>query len=147
VFRYFYDRQIPYCKLYDMQMWAGNSLRVSTPLHAESAKRFDIIKGTTPDFYRRVTAVFPEMRAHERYFKELDRAALQARYGQSYEGVRAWIDDNLQEEAQHAAATARLDSVLVRARRDPDLYPPRYLLTTFMAGGFKREILPQKRKG
>jgi predicted phosphoadenosine phosphosulfate sulfurtransferase len=49
VFRFFYDRKIKYCSLYDLQMWAGNSLRVSTPLHAESAKRFDRIKATVPD--------------------------------------------------------------------------------------------------
>jgi hypothetical protein len=79
-------------------MWAGNSLRVSTPLHAESAKKFDLIKSTVPDFYRRVTAVFPEMLAHERYYKEMDRAAVRERYGQTYEGVRLWIDENITEE-------------------------------------------------
>ena len=146
VFRYFYDRQIKYCPLYDLQMWAGNSLRVSTPLHAESAKRFDLIKSTVPDFYQRVTAVFPEMLAHERYFKELDRAALKERYGQTYEGVRQWIDEHIEEEDQHAAAVEKYENVLFRAKRDPDLYPPAYLLTTFMAGGFKREILPLPRK-
>jgi predicted phosphoadenosine phosphosulfate sulfurtransferase len=146
IFRYFYDREIRYCQLYDLQMWAGSSLRVSTPLHAESAKRFDVIKGTVPDFYSRVTAVFPEMLAHERYHKEMDRAALQARYGQSYEGVRLWIDENIEDEKQYAMAVKRFDAVLPRALRDPDIYPPRYLLTTFMAGGYKREILPQARK-
>jgi predicted phosphoadenosine phosphosulfate sulfurtransferase len=80
IFRYFFDRGIRYCKLYDLQMWAGQNLRVSTPLHAESAKRFDLIKSTVPDFYRRVTQVFPEMLAHERYFGELDREALQRQY-------------------------------------------------------------------
>ena len=146
IFRYFYDRDIRYCDLYDLQMWAGNSLRVSTPLHAESAKRFDIIKGTVPDFYQRVIDVFPEMLAHERYNKELDRAALQARYGQTYEGVRLWIDENIEDEKQYEMAVRQYDAVLVRALRDPDIYPPRYLLTTFMAGGYKRKILPQSRK-
>jgi predicted phosphoadenosine phosphosulfate sulfurtransferase len=145
IFRYFYDRKIRYCKLYDLQMWAGNSLRVSTPLHAESAKKFDLIKSTVPDFYSRVTAVFPEMLAHERYFKEMDREALHARYGQTYEGIRQWIDENIEEEAQYEAAVEKYESVMMRARRNPELYPPRYLLTTFMAGSFKREILPQRR--
>jgi len=144
VFRYFYDRNITYCSLYDLQMWAGRSLRVSTPLHAESAKAFDALKRVTPDFYQRVTDVFPEMLAHERYFKELDRDALHARYGQSYEGVRAWIEDHIEDEAQHAAAVSKYDDVMVRARKDPGLYPPRYLLTTFMAGSIKRQILPMK---
>lgn len=145
VFRYFWERGIRYCPIYDLQMWAGNSLRVSTPLHAESAKRFDLIKATSPDFYRRLTAVFPEMLAHERYFKELDREALQERYGQTYEGVRQWIEEHL-EGKQLDAALEKYRSVMLRATKDPDIYPPRYLLTTFMAGGFKREILPLPRK-
>lgn len=144
VFRYFLDRGIRYCPLYDMQMWAGNSLRVSTPLHAESAKRFDLIKHTIPDFYQRVIDVFPEMLAHERYFKQLDREVVHAQYGQSYDGVRAWIDENVTDEAEYERAVREFDSAMTRAKRDPDLYPPRYLLSTFMAGGFKRRILPMR---
>lgn len=145
VFKYFYDKDIQYCKLYDWQMWAGNGLRVSTPLHAESAKRFDLIKTATPEFYNRVIEIFPEMLAHERYFKDLDRNAIKEKYGQSYGGVRAWIEDNIEDEAQHKMAVKRFDSVMGRALKDPDLYPPQYLLTTFMAGSFKREIMPKAR--
>lgn len=142
IFRYFFERGIRYCKLYDLQMWAGNSLRVSTPLHAESAKRFDLIKQTVPDFYRRVTAVFPEMLAHERYYRDMDTAAIKARYGQTYDGVRLWIDENITEEGQHAAAVKKFDAAMIRAIKAPASYPPQYLLTTFMSGAFKREILP-----
>jgi predicted phosphoadenosine phosphosulfate sulfurtransferase len=146
VFRYFYDRNIRYCSLYDLQMWSGGAMRVSTPLHAESAKHFDLIKATVPDFYQRVTAVFPEMLAHERYHKEMDRKAVIEQYGTSYGGVSLWIDEHIEDEKQHAMARKRYDAVLVRALRDPEIYSPRYLLTTFMAGGYKREILPQARK-
>jgi predicted phosphoadenosine phosphosulfate sulfurtransferase len=146
VFRYFFDRDIAYCQIYDMQMWAGNSLRVSTPLHAESAKRFDLIKQTTPDFYSRVVKVFPEMLAHERYWKELDRDAIKQRYGQSYEGVRAWIEENIEDEKQYELALKRFNSVMVRAVKFPDSYPPNHLLNAFMGGGFKREILPTANK-
>jgi len=142
IFRYFYDRNIAYCSLYDMQMWAGNGLRVSTPLHAESAKRFDKIRSTTPGFYERVIAVFPEMLAHERYYRELDSEAIHRRYGQSYEGVRAWIEEHITEESQYDLAVDRFESVMSRARKTPDSYPPRHLLNAFMGGGFKREILP-----
>lgn len=143
VFRYFYDREIAYCKLYDMQMWAGNSLRVSTPLHAESAKRFELIRQTTPDFYSRIIKVFPEMLAHERYWHELDRDGIKRRYGQSYEGVRAWIEENVEDEKQYELAIKRYESVMGRARKFPDSYPPGHLLNSFMSGAFKREILPQ----
>lgn len=144
IFRYFYDRGISYCRIYDLQMWSRTPLRVATPLHAEQAKRFHLVKATVPDFYQRVTAVFPEMLAHERYYRELDRTALIERYGQSYEGVRQWIEDNLTEDKQFDMAIKKYDTVMGRARKMPQAYPPRYLLTTFMAGAFKREILPQK---
>ncbi len=147
VFRYFYDREIAYCQIYDMQMWAGNGLRVSTPLHAESAKRFDLIRQTTPDFYQRVTRVFPEMLAHERYWHELDREAIKQRYGQSYAGVRAWIEEHIEDEKQYELAIRRFDSVMGRAARYPDSYPPAHLLNAFMGGGFKREILPKGKTG
>lgn len=147
VFRYFYDREIAYCQIYDMQMWAGNGLRVSTPLHAESAKRFDLIRQTTPDFYQRVTRVFPEMLAHERYWPELDREAIKQRYGQSYPGVRAWIEEHIEDEKQYELAIRRFDSVMRRAVRYPESYPPAHLLNAFMGGGFKREILPKGNTG
>ena len=141
VFRYFYDRGIKYCSLYDLQMWSGGSMRVSTPLHAEAAKQFDRIKATAPDFYQRVTNAFPEMLAHERCFKELDRDALMARYGQSYAGVRTWIEENIQDEKQLALALKRYDSAMGRATMET--YPPDYLLGAFMSGAYKREILPK----
>lgn len=144
VFRYFYDRNIEYCKLYDQQMWNGQSLRVSTPLHAESAKRFDKLKTSAPEMYARIIEVFPEMLAHERYYRELDRDGIKERYGQSYEGVRAWIEENITEEEQYKKAVKRYNSVMSRAMKFPNAYPPRHLLNAFMSGAFKREILPIK---
>lgn len=146
VFRYFYDREIAYCKLYDQQMWSGMGMRVSTPLHAESAKRFDRLKVSAPELYQRVIEVFPEMLAHERYYSELDRDAVKQRYGTSYEGVRAWIEENIEDEVQYRKAVERYESVMVRARRMPDNYPPKHLLNAFMSGAYKREILPVKAK-
>lgn len=146
VFRYFFDRGIAYCSIYDLQMFASSNLRVSTPLHAEAAKRFDRVRSTTPDFYQRVIDVFPEMLAHERYYGELDRGAIKERYGQSYGGVRAWIDENIEDEKQYAMAVKKFDAVMVRAQRFPDSYPPSHLLTAFMGGAFKREILPVAKK-
>ncbi len=146
VFRYFYDRDIRYCSIYDLQLYAGGAMRVSTPLHAEAAKQFDRIRATTPDFYQRVINAFPEMLAHERYYREMDQGALARTYGQTYEGVRLWIDENITDEKQHTLAVKRFDSVLVRALREPDLYPPAYLLTAFTGGSYKREILPKARE-
>lgn len=145
IFRFFYDHDIAYCKIYDMQMWAGNSLRVSTPLHAEAAKRFDYVRHTTPDFYSRVIAVFPEMLVHERYFHDLDHAKVVEKYGETLEGVWQWIEENITDPKQLELATKRFNSVSARAKSMPDSYPVRHILNQFMSGGFKREILPQAR--
>lgn len=144
VFRYFYDRNIQYCPLYDQQMWAGSGLRVATPLIAESSKQFHRLRSIVPDFYARVIKVFPEMLTHERYFYDIDREALQERYGQSYEGIRAWIDEHIQDEKQHALASYRFDEVMaaVKSRGSADGYAPRELLNTFRAGRYKRKIPP-----
>lgn len=144
VFRYFYDREIQYCKVYDYQMWAGQALRVSTPLHAEAAKRFDRVRSMAPEMYSKIIEIFPEMLAHERYYKELDRDGIKARYGQTYEGVRAWIEENIDDEDQHRKAVKRFGSVMNRANKFPNAYPPKHLLMAFMSGAYKREILPIK---
>lgn len=142
VFRYFYDSGIRYCPIYDTQLWSNVNLRVSTPLHAESAKRFDKLRMQDPSFYERVTAIFPEMLVQERYFRELDRDAVKRRYGESYDGVRAWVLENIQEEDTQRAALEKLEAAIGRAAATPEAYPVDYLLSTMMAGGYKREILP-----
>jgi predicted phosphoadenosine phosphosulfate sulfurtransferase len=141
VFKYFHDNEIAYCSLYDHQLWTGGNLRVSTPLHAESAKRFDLLRACSPEFYDRVVAVFPEMLAHERYYGDLDRDGIRERYGQSLDGVLSWINENITDEDELRLALKRFKSVAVRAKWSPDSYPPRHILNAFMSGGFKREIM------
>lgn len=144
IFKYFYDNNIKYCKLYDMQMWANNNLRVSTPLHAESAKRFNLIRLTTPDFYQKIIDVFPEMLVHERYYKELDKDSIKEKYGKSYEGVRTWIEENLSnDENQYRLALKRFNTVMSAIRNSPEAYSPEYLLKIYVSGSFKRNILPK----
>lgn len=73
IFLYFYKKKINYCPIYDAQMLNGEALRVSTPLHAESAKRFDKIKTRYPVFYQQLVNLFPEMKVQERYYNSLDK--------------------------------------------------------------------------
>lgn len=47
VFRFFFDHSIRYCPIYDIELYAGSNLRVSTPLHAEAAKKFHLIRRMT----------------------------------------------------------------------------------------------------
>lgn len=143
VFKYFHVRGIPYCAVYDAQMWAGHSLRVSTPLHQEHSKTFHRLKLFDPQLYAQVIDVFPEMLAHERYFRDLDREALNLRHSGSLESIHAWITDNITDEKQHALALRRFESVAGRHRSDPESYPLVYILQQFINGAYKREILPK----
>lgn len=140
VFRFFYDYGIRYCPTYDFQLFAKEPLRVSTPLHAERAKRLDNLRAYEPVFYDQVMAVFPEMAVQERYYAELDREALIARYGSSLDGVQAWIEENITDEHQLAKALKELRSMRIKQAKTPESYPSDYVLQQFMAGAYKRSI-------
>jgi len=142
IFKYLYDNGIPYCSTYDSQLWAGSALRVSTPLHAESAKRFDALRIMEPVFYAQVVDLFPEMLAHERYFKDLDRDAVKRQYGQSFEGIRTWIEENITDEHELSLALSRLAEVEKSAKNCPEAYPLKHVVTQFINGAYKRRILP-----
>lgn len=140
VFRFFYDYDIRYCPTYDYQLWAREPLRVSTPLHAERAKRLDNLRAYEPTFYDQVLAVFPEMAVQERYYAELDREAIVTRYGSSLDGVQAWVEETIDDEHQRVKALKELRAVRIKAAKRPESYPSDYVLNQFMAGAYKRSI-------
>lgn len=142
VFRFFYDYRVAYCPIYDHQMLAGRALRVATPLHAEQSKRLGQLRSIDPDFYNRVLKVFPEMEVQDRYYSSLDRDAIKAKYGADMAGVRSYIDDNITDEEQHKAAVARWKTIAAMHKNAPDAYPAEHALKYFMAGTFKRMLLP-----
>lgn len=142
VFKYFYDHNIRYCPLYDAQHLIGDSLRVSTPLHAESAKRFGRLRQTCPQFYQQIVTLFPEILVQERYWDELDRDAIKRRYAASFEGIRAYIEDNIEEGPQRDLALKRLRDAMVGAKTRPDAFHPEYVLNYFVTGAFKRKLVP-----
>lgn len=145
VFKYFYERGIRYCSVYDSQLFAGHGLRVATWTHAEAAKRFGKLREIDPELYEGTTALFPELLVQERYYKDLDRNAATEQYGQSFDGVRQWIEENLHGD-QLDLALRRLEDVRRRAVIRPGVYPPPYVLRQFTTGAFKRVILPPSRQ-
>ena len=140
VFRYFYDREIRYCAIYDSQLLSREPLRVSTPLHAERAKRIGNTRCYAPMFYDQLLQLFPEMAVQERYYNELDREGLLERYGQSLDGVQAWVEDTIEEESQRAKALKEIRALRIKSVATPESYPPDYVLSQFMAGAYKRSI-------
>ncbi|MCU0439326.1 MAG: phosphoadenosine phosphosulfate reductase family protein [Raineya sp.] len=149
VFRYFYDKDIKYCKIYDFQMFAGQRLRVSTPLHAESAKEINKLKTVYPVFYSQITSLFPEVRLQERYFKELDRDGIIYQYPHTWEGIMQYIKDNIEEPAHKKKAIEAVEKCK-RARKNQTTterpyggYPVFYVFKQIVNGAYKRSILPK----
>lgn len=146
IFKYFHIKGIKYCPIYDAEIMAGSSLRVSTPLHAESAKKFHKLKEIDPVFYQQVIDIFPEMLVHERYYRDIDTSYLYRQYGESLDGVRQFIEDFMQDDEKiYELAVERFNKTLSRATRNPYNYPPDYVLKHFINGTYKRQILPYVR--
>jgi len=141
VFRYFYDYDIPYCAIYDSQLWAGQKLRVSSAINSEAAKQLHRMRESDPDLYDAVVDVFPEMLVQERYEGQVDKKAAIAEYAQSWSTIRSWVDENL-EGKQRQKAIKELDACRARAKRHPDAYPLEYVARTVMTSGGKRRIQP-----
>lgn len=142
VFRYFYDNEIPYCSIYDGQLWAGLRFRVCSAIASEPAKQFGTYREFDPELYDRVIEVFPEMTIQERYYHELDREALIKRYASSWDSIREWIEENIEDELQYKKAVKEYLSVRSRAKITPDSYPLDHVLKNFMGQGGKRVIQP-----
>lgn len=144
VFKLFYEEKIDYCPIYDMQCWAGSSLRVSTPCHAENAKNLSKIKRYSPVLYNQLIDVFPEMILQERYHGDLDRTSLLSQYGGSYDGVERYIREHITDPSQRQLALKRLRDVRVMGGNNPGAWPPDHVLKAVMSGAYKRVIQPVK---
>lgn len=140
VFRYFYDRGIRYCPHYDAQIWAGQGLRVSTPVHAENSKQIGKLRQTAPTFYDQLMDLMPEMLVQERYWSQLNRSAAHAEYAEDLDGVERWIRENIADPKQLALALDKLHKVRMSAAADPGGYPIDFVLQAFITGAYKRTI-------
>jgi predicted phosphoadenosine phosphosulfate sulfurtransferase len=152
VFKYFYDNGIKYCGIYDLQMFNGESLRVSTPLHAEAAKRFGKIKTIYPQFYAQLVDMFPEMILQDRYWNEYDRYAVMKNYELSWKGLMRFINDHITDKAQNKLAKERFFQVKTYSENGLKKdrgggYPIDYVFKCFVNGNYKRKIQPLSKQG
>ena len=99
VFKYFKDNNLRYSSWYEEQMWSGDALRVASPLIAESMKTIEKWALMDPEFYDRLTQVFPEVRAHERYKGTISDKHLYKEYGKDMNGVKEWIQATVDRES------------------------------------------------
>ena len=61
VFKWLHESGIRHCPVYEHQLYAGQPLRVSTPVHAECAKTLHRLPAFAPKLYEQIMDVFPEM--------------------------------------------------------------------------------------
>ncbi len=142
IFKWLGENQIRWCQLYDAQHLAGNALRVSTPLHTESAKQLGMWRTQDPDFYQRVLDVFPEMAVQDRYWGEYDASSVVGRYADGMAGCRRYIETEIKDAKQKAMALSRLREFTILQKRDPEGYPAELLLKSLVSGSLKRTIIP-----
>ena len=142
VFKYFYDQDIQYCKIYDRQMWNGDQFRVATPIHQEAAKKFDKLKTLDPMLYEQIIDIFPEMIIQERYYKEFDRDSIKIKYGKDMQSVLQYIKDFITDPKQKHEAYNMFKKTVVANRNDPVAYPIHHVLQYFVTGAYKRDLMP-----
>lgn len=106
VFRYFYDRKIPYAPIYDHQMFAQSPLRVSTPLHAMAYRYLKILPNMYPTFWSQLIDIFPDVHAHFLYWKDIDIYRVIDNYPHSWEGIYQYIEDHIDPKNQEIAVKA-----------------------------------------
>lgn len=149
VFKYLHDRNIKYCAIYDQQMWNGQALRVATPLHAESAKRFDKLRTLYPVFYQQLVEMFPEMLAQEKYWGEYDRFAIIKSYKHGWDGIIQYIRERIPDTEMRRLAMKRViqsksirENKLARGEGLENFggYPILYVFKCIVAGQFERVI-------
>lgn len=145
VFKFLYDRGLPYAKSYDHQMWGRDQLRVTSPLHATPAKQLYKLRETDPLLYEQVIALFPEATVQERYSREFSLEKVIEEYGSSWWAIRGWLLKNLDQE-QLRWALAEFDSLYARWQNTPDSYPLKYVFSMFVKGKYMRPIQPLDEK-
>lgn len=147
VFKYLYECGANVSKIYDAQAAIGSNLRVSSPLHVEKMLYAPEQNQHDPEFWDRVTKIFPEVRIQERYGADLDREGAAKGYGNTWQDIRRWIDENITDPELYPKAVKCYDRVKRRAVMAPDRYPLHLILDHFVTGLFaKRDILPRATK-
>ena len=153
IFKFLYERNIQPCPIYDIQAFNNEALRVSTPLHAESAKRMFKIKSRDALFFEQIMEIFPEVRVQAMYYKDLNTDCIVDSYPHTVNGIIKYIDDEIQDPIQNRTAKKKLESCwksrCKRIAENPSVeadrlggFPVLYLFEKIIAGAFKRQIPP-----
>ena len=142
VFKYFFDNNIKYCPVYDMQMWNDENLRVASPIHQEASKRFYKLRTLDPTLYQQIVDIFPEMILQDKYYREFDLNALYRKYDKDMHGVLSYIKEYISDKKQKHLAYRMFKKAVVANNNNPIAYPVAHVLKQFISGAYKRGIYP-----
>lgn len=146
VLKYLYDRKIPYCKVYDFQLFAKMELRTSSFLHPEKMRHLKKLRQIDPNFYEQLLKIFPDQVVHDRYGDDRNDAGIIQKYGHSIEGIEQYIKDHYQEGKPRTLALNRLYQIykLQNSERNKEMnnYPLDYVLKYFIRGQIWKLLLP-----
>lgn len=135
VFRYFYDKGIKYCSVYDAQTANRDELRVATALHAQASKRFDKLKTLEPEYYQRILEVFPEYSVHSRYYRDLSGALFN--YPPTWAGVLSYIRKEMSDGRMQKMALDLLKRYRKKSKTEA-FYRPETLIMHLLSTGVDR---------
>jgi predicted phosphoadenosine phosphosulfate sulfurtransferase len=103
VFKFFHDYNIPYCSVYDNQVWTKAPLRVASAMHERASGQFFKMKEIEPLFYEQLRALYPEVETHFRYWNSVDQFAVMGNYPPTFEGIRQYIHEKLDDSHKKEA--------------------------------------------
>lgn len=115
IFKFFKDHNIRYCACYDSQMWMKAPLRVASALHERAEAQFFKLKELEPLFYEQLRTFYPEVEAHFRYWKSVDRFSVMYSYPHTFDGIRQYIRERL-DPSHHEEALRHVDGAETRRK-------------------------------
>lgn len=149
VLKYLYDYKIPYCKVYDWQLFAKMELRTSPFLHPEKMRHLKKLRQLDPQFYDQLLKIFPDQAIHDRYSESRDDGAIIQKYAHSVEGIEQYIKEHYDEGKMRNLALNRLYQIykLQKSERNKEMnnYPLDYVLKYFIRGQIWKLLLPYRK--
>jgi hypothetical protein len=152
VFRYFMDRDIKYCQVYDVYMHAAAPLRVATPLHDKAFQQLQKLRITYPLFYGQILSIWPEVAAQERYWADYDPMRVIDGYPKSFSGILQYIDDHIDPKLRDKARAAVINCRRFKEKNKREGkfkeacygYPLLYVFQNIVKGNFLRGLTSNK---
>lgn len=152
IFKYFYDRNIPYAPIYDHQIFARTPLRVSTPTHEQAYRYLKVIPNMYPTFWDQLISAFPDLHAHYLYWQDVDLYKVMDQYPHSWDGIKQFIDERMDDKHKEYAHEL-VDSIVTRRQKlsvsNPEGfanlwgYPMLYVFKTIVGAKHLKGIQPK----